>query len=387
MKDANDLLREHGPDGLRLAFDGGHRNGSATRRGAGEPLPLRYWNDLDTVTAPDKLIRRLLGTTSLTLVVGEPGCGKSFLVTDAGLHIALGEPWFGRAVTCGAVLYVAAEGHGGLGNRIRAFRDRHDTPADVPFVVVPAAPNLGPDGKDTDAVIAAANAVERRTGKAVVLVVIDTLARTMGTGDENLAADMGRFIMACDRIRLEVGATVLIVHHRPKGQTGARGSSALPGACDTIIEVEKREGGRVAKVTKQKDGADGIEIGFELDVVEIGRDDDGEAITSCVVRPTEDVAKHNPMLSALEKRALSALHNLMVDQGQPAPKGVTFPNVTVVKLSLFRDALKSIGVTDRDKPDSERSQWRRITTNLSNKGVFRQIDDLCWSTVTQRDTP
>jgi len=148
-------------------------------------------------------------------------------------------------------------------------------------------------------VIAAAEAVDSRTGIAVQLIVIDTLARCIGSGDENSAQYMSQFLAACDRIRLSTGATVLIVHHVGKSaQAGARGSSALLGAVDTAIEVEKLYYGRVARVVKQKDGQDGIEIGFDLEEVEIGHDDEGEPITTCVVRPATEIAKARPKLTA-----------------------------------------------------------------------------------------
>jgi hypothetical protein len=379
--DANDIAHNHGPERLRKVFD----NAAADRpmNGGGRPtegLPLRFWKDLGTVTPPDRLVRRLLGTTSFAVLYGEPGCGKSFLATDLGFHVAVGRKWFGRSVTPGAVLYVAGEGVGGLTNRVAAFTIKYKSGEDVPFVVVPQAINLGPDGRDAERVISAAAEVEKKLGKVVQLIVIDTLARSLGGGDENSAQDMGRFIAACDRIRLGTGSAVLVVHHSGKNsKAGARGSSALKGAADTVIEVEKRDAGRVAKVEKQKDGVDGVEIGFDLEIVELGHDEEGEPITSCVVRSQTEVAKAAPKLSKTEKRAMDVLYNALVDFGENAPNSVRFPNVTPVKIERFRQALKSCGVTDRDNPNNERSQWRRITTSLANKGVFVMRDDYCWA--------
>jgi len=349
-------------------------------------LPLKFWSDLGAISPPDRLVRRLLGTSSLAVIFGEPGCGKTFLATDIGLHVALGWPWFGRSVTPGAVLYVAGEGFAGLNNRLAGFKLKHQPGDDVPFVIVPVAVNLGPGGRDAERVIAAAATVESRTGLAVQLIVVDTLARSMGGGDENSTMDMGAFVAACDRIRQATGATVLVVHHRGKSSTaGARGSSALLGAADTVIEVEKHDAGRVAKVTKQKDGADGQEIGFDLDPIEIGRDDENEAITTCVVRSSEEVAKAGPKLSPTEKRAVDVLNNTLCDH--PVTLGnyrdslgnsVTAPNVTATKVDLYREGLKSAGVTDRDNSQNERQQWRRITTSLCNKGLLVMHGDLCW---------
>jgi hypothetical protein len=353
-------------------------------RGGG--LPLKFWSDLGTISPPDKLVRRLLGTSSLAVLFGEPGCGKSFLAADMGLHIALGWPWFGRSVTAGAVLYVAGEGFAGLNNRLAGFKLKHQPGEEVPFAIVPVAIDLGPGGRDAERVIAAAATVKSRTGLAVQLIVVDTLARSMGGGDENSTQDMGLFVAACDRIRQTTGATVLVVHHRGKSSTaGARGSSALLGAADTVIEVEKHDAGRVAKVTKQKDGADGQKIGFDLDVIDLGEDDEGEPINTCIVRPTESVAKAAPKLSATEKRAVEVLHNTICDH--PVTLGnyrdslgnsVTPPNVTATKTDLFREGLKSAGVTERDNPAAERVAWHRLKTNLCNKGVLTIKDDLCW---------
>jgi hypothetical protein len=108
--DANDIARQYGPERLCKVFDHAATHGARDEPDEIEQLPLRYFADLRTVTPPDKLVRKLMGTTALVLVYGPPGCGKIFLVTDMGLHIALGWAWFGRSVTLGSVIYVAGEG-------------------------------------------------------------------------------------------------------------------------------------------------------------------------------------------------------------------------------------------------------------------------------------
>ena len=81
---------------------------------------------------------------------------------------------------------------------------------------------------------------------------------------------------------------VLLIHHSGKNAAmGARGWSGLRAACDAEIEVVREATGRYMRLTKSKDGEDGLEWGFDLKVVQVGVDDDGDPITSCVVVDAE----------------------------------------------------------------------------------------------------
>jgi hypothetical protein len=75
------------------------------------------------------------------------------------------------------------------------------------------------------------------------LIVLDTLARNFGGGDENSTKDMNAFVAGCDRLRESFpNVTVLVVHHAGKAQrSGDRGSTALRGAVDTRIELTRNE--------------------------------------------------------------------------------------------------------------------------------------------------
>jgi hypothetical protein len=100
----------------------------------------------------------------------------------------------------------------------------------------------------------------------------------------------------CQSIMNATGATVVLVHHIGKqADKGARGSSALPAACDTEIILERPDDTqslRVAKLGKQRDAADYLDLfSYDLKVVELGRDEDGDPITSTVVREVDPPAK------------------------------------------------------------------------------------------------
>jgi len=99
---------------------------------------------------------------------------------------------------------------------------------------------------------------------------------------------MGEIIAALQKIQAALGGLVLIVHHLGKDLTrGPRGHSSFLAALDACIEVRRDGDRRAWIVAKAKDDCDGQEHPFRLEVVEVGQDEDGDAITSCVVVPEE----------------------------------------------------------------------------------------------------
>ena len=81
---------------------------------------------------------------------------------------------------------------------------------------------------------------------------------------------------------------MLLVHHTGKDASrGLRGHSSLMAALDAVIEVSRDGDRRDWRTTKAKDAGDGQAHAFRLAVVELGIDEHGEALTSCVVEPLE----------------------------------------------------------------------------------------------------
>jgi hypothetical protein len=120
------------------------------------------------------------------------------------------------------------------------------------------------------------------------VLCLDTLNRAAPGMDENDSKSMGEAIAAAKAIQAAVGGVVLLVHHTGKDSTkGMRGHSSLIAALDAAIEVTRDGDRREWKIAKSKDGEDGAAHPFRLDVVEIGTDEDGEPVTSCVVVPEE----------------------------------------------------------------------------------------------------
>lgn len=123
----------------------------------------------------------------------------------------------------------------------------------------------------------------KNSGDRPSLVVVDTLAQSMAGANENASEDMGKALAHCKGIHKATGAMVLLIHHSGKDSSkGARGWSGMRAAADVELEVSRTLTGRILRTTKQKDGADFQRWGFDLEVVAIGEDQDGDVVTSCV---------------------------------------------------------------------------------------------------------
>src|SRR5262249_35497694 len=88
-------------------------------------LKWTTYSQIDAAPRKDWLVRDLLGAGELSAWYGAPGCGKSALMNDLAGHVAANRPWFGRAVSGGPVLYIAAERPAGGGRGFSAFSPPH----------------------------------------------------------------------------------------------------------------------------------------------------------------------------------------------------------------------------------------------------------------------
>src|SRR5262249_26787608 len=105
--------------------------------------------------------------------------------------------------------------------------------------------------------------------------------------------DMGNYIRACDRVREAFKCAVLVIHHSGIVDTRPRGHTSLTGAADAQIAIKRHGTINTATVEYLKDGPDGSEgarITFRLEPVDVGQDEDGESITSCVVEEAQELA-------------------------------------------------------------------------------------------------
>jgi hypothetical protein len=353
------------------------------------------WRELELVRFADMqprldgrpLVKGLLDREQISVVYGEASCGKTFLALDVSFHIAAGADWFGRKVEKGAVVYVAAEAGRGIINRAFAWRLAHRID-DIPFCAMTSPIDLcHATAGDVDRLIIAV----RSAGlEPVVLLVIDTVSRVLAGGDENASDDMGAFVCSLDRLRDELGCHVLAVHHCGKDQSrGARGHSLLKAAVDTEMEVVRYDklGLSTATITKQRDGMSGDQITFRLRPIELGRDEDGDPVTSCVVEPTEALPQKNSAKltpSPKAKIALGTLQKAIAEAGTEAPANNHIPRVRVVEIDAWRRYYYAGTGSDGATAEARKKAFQRARDQLQAAGAIGIHTDLVWITADAR---
>ena len=272
-------------------------------------FPLIPFNQLIVGTSSAYLVKGLIPRVGIAVVWGPPKCGKSFWTFDLAMHSALGLDYRGRRVRAGTVVYCAFEGAEGFKARATAFRQQHsigpDTP--IPFYLVPFRMDLVKDHRGLITSI-----LEQIEDTNPVSVTLDTLNRSLA-GSESSDEDMTAYLNAADAIREAFGCVVIIVHHCGVDGTRPRGHTSVTGTADVQLAIKRDAAGNIlVTVEHMKDGPEGDVVASRLEKVELGTDEDGDPITSCVVVPVDARAVNvetGPNLTSNQRTMFSILHD------------------------------------------------------------------------------
>lgn len=348
----------------------GDKGTGGTQRDKTVPVPAFKFTAVGDLEyrAPEYVVEGLIETDSLGLIFGDPGCGKSFLAADLALCVASGADFHGREVMQGPVLFIAGEGHNGLARRFAAWsKERGVSLKGLPmFKSERAAQFL--DGASAQAVAEAADALAQTHG-APRLIVIDTLARNFGAGDENNTQDMSNFIVAMDDLKARYPrCVVMIVHHSGHQEKNrARGAMALKGALDCEFRVEK-EGREVQLInTKMKDAEPPPDLFFTLETIHLGDD-----AKSAVLRGADRPEKQDRLTPA-QKLALATYETAAIAHGQWDGNGFRGVHVDHWREAFY---VKHTG----DNADAKRKAFQRVRNDLVAAGAMTVSDDVYLTT-------
>ncbi len=257
------------------------------------------------------LIDGLIEQSDLGLIFGASGGGKSFVVLDMAYCIAAGIPYHGRTTKKTGVLYICGEGHSGLQKRIKAIHIDKGC-AELPNIHVTTVPAAF---IDVNSAMAIQNTIKEIGNIGVVFV--DTFHRNFGTGDENSAKDIGKFLQNIDLYLRSIGVAVIPVHHSGNEANGrSRGSSSIRAAMDVEYEVKKDADTDTITITntKMKNFEQPKPFSFRFKPV----------AESVVLEPTDFIAKKGSKkpLSSNNLKALQCLTKSLDDFGIAPPQEI-----------------------------------------------------------------
>lgn len=362
------------------------------------------WDRLDAKgDAHEWLVKGLMTRGELSMLAGPSQSGKSFLAIDLACAIARGVPWFGRKVRKGGVVYQAGESAKGVRRkRLPAYR-RHTRSADeaVPFALLQAPVNLHASDDDTQAMIEEC-LYWRETWGSLELVVIDTFSAATPGANENASEDMSRVLARCGRIAESTGAAVLLVHHMNALGEKPRGHTSIFANLDSVLlcrkDGEKRDDDnrqiREVKIAKAKDGEADYAWRFVLPAVEIGHDEDGDPVTSCIVaepnlpgaagaQPSKDSGK----LSKQTYLFLDSIGTAIREHGVPRPsESIRAPEGTMCVLKKHVRAVfvgrwfgDETEATDPEKRAAAiRQAMKTCSQNLVSGKYVDMVEEWVW---------
>jgi hypothetical protein len=248
-----------------------------------------------------------------------------------------------------------------------AFRKHHNV-SGVAVAVIEGAADL--TNGLADAVTLAERIVElgKDCDLPPVWIIVDTLSRTFGGGDQNKSQDMGKFIRAVDTIIEKTGAHVTVIHHTPWEQDRAKGAIDLDGAVDVSFIVWKNK----ERCTLRCDGANDQEEGkitaYTMKSVVLGTDENGKTTDAPVVIRDEAATDSDDCSINLtsKKPVLAArLFEIAVkEKGEANPdNGRTAVHKSHLREIILREQGKSSNATEKSKD----VMVRRIVGDIRTK--------------------
>lgn len=214
---------------------------------------------LDHVRPPDWLIFDFIPDESYVMLFGAYSTFKTFLALDVALTLACEYEttttlWTVSEGAQGPVLFMAGEGRSSIAKRVMAWEQQHNNGEKVSdFVLVDPVPLINITEEYLAALV---DDLLRRHPEGYRLAVLDTLGRSMAGENENEQKGASQFTLLVQRLKAELGGSVLVLHHSGHAESDrARGSSVFGADPDTLVRIDREGKSHVVKLsmTKQKD--------------------------------------------------------------------------------------------------------------------------------------
>ena len=316
------------------------------------------------IRPPEFLICGVIETETMGELFGDPGSYKTFLALSMLLCVASGRPWYGHPVKQGPVVYIVGEGRKGVARRLAAWGKHHCVDlATLPFFMSSAPAALTDQASAAEVAETIAEITEQHGPPA--MIVIDTMARNFGPGDENSTRDMSVFVANLDKY-LGNSCVRMVVHHSGHGDKNrSRGNSALRGAVDFQFCLAKKPDGAVEMSNpKMKDAPEWqAPKRFKPRTVFIGGDFDNP-IESIVLEITDQAPEEATAGSAKMQAAIDLLRELYAHHRANLASGGYNPDGARVTRQEWRTACLNHGTYTR-------TAFYRMEAAAEERGLIR----------------
>lgn len=335
---------------------------------------------LATLGPIDWLVDDYIERQGIGMLWGDSSAYKSFLAVDLGLSIATGTQWHGHPVQPGAVLYVAGEGVRGIARRAAAWGIQNDLDlAGAPFHVSRGAGNV----RDPQFCTAVVDYVAETLAEPLRLVIVDTLHRNFGGGNENESQDISMLFDVLERgLARRLDCVVMLVHHSRKDGDEFRGSSSLHNGLDWEFQMQREGDASRLIAQKMKDAEEPREIVFKPKKILISMEHD---IDSLVLQPMSSdelkelrvekvVAGRRPGLDAQIREVIAELleHPIPPIKSTPPDSDVEMPYVS---LREFNQQLTRHRAEQEQEPVSAQNLRRALAGFAELGEVVRNKGD------------
>jgi len=189
------------------------------------------------------------------LLYAPSGSYKTFIALHIALLIANGKNSLGES-NQRRTLYLVLEGKHGFKKRIEALKS-HGLESDGLVMTTEAFDILNADD--------VRHLMECIREGEFGFVVIDTLSKCIGCGDESQTSVAREIMTAMEFITQSTGASLLMVHHEgKKAYSGARGSSLLTADVSTVLKIRPKDMKGSLIIEKDKAGNEGKKYHFVM---------------------------------------------------------------------------------------------------------------------------
>jgi hypothetical protein len=353
-----------------------------------QPLALTFFDECGEFAQKQWILKGLLARGETSAWIAPPGAGKSALLTEIAIHCAAQRNWRGHKAkqACGVVV-LALERADLYRRRLQAYRQRDGLNDDLPIAVAGTVIDLL-NPNCVDLIVATVNRAKLYFECDVGMIVIDTYAKGIAVsgGDEDKARDQNRAAANLRKVQAQLKLHIALVGHTGKQEDrGARGSNAHLGDVDVMVQITG-EGTKVAEIVKANDQPQRVVAEFKLEAFELGRDEDGDPITTSILSadngsttaPATTARKKTKLnLPDKPKAGLRALLECIADNEVPTPIDEHVPATAKgVTLTIWRDRLeKTRTINPKGNP---RQELQRIHVTLKNAGLIGIWEEFVW---------